>query len=245
MANVSVFFCEPTGQIRGWLRRYVGASKCEHPENHGYHDANALIFAKADQAFEASEEIFALFPKYDPRWPRKCACGFVFEPHHTWQYSTRKLYRRADTGELFVLRPPRGAEAPLGAMWDANWYQEEPSPDRRVGPDGMSLHVMTPRGPWCVDARARNCDSPCFWCQVPFFLHQSATCRNPGDGKNAWTIGQYVDSQPHYCWVRHGDPRTERIHVDKNGVTCKAGSGSISKEDYHGFLHFGKLTGCP
>jgi hypothetical protein len=46
----------------------------------------------------------------------------------------------------------------------------------------------------------------------------------------------------HYCWVRHGDPRTGNVHVDKNGRTCAAGAGSIAIGSYHGFLQNGYLT---
>jgi hypothetical protein len=52
------------------------------------------------------------------------------------------------------------------------------------------------------------------------------------------------DDHVHKCWVRHGDPRTGNIHVDKNGVTCSAGAGSIISGSYHGFLHNGELTSC-
>lgn len=38
----------------------------------------------------------------------------------------------------------------------------------------------------------------------------------------------------HHCWIRHGDPPD--LVVDKNGVTCSAGAGSILAGDYHGFL---------
>jgi hypothetical protein len=44
----------------------------------------------------------------------------------------------------------------------------------------------------------------------------------------------------HKCWVRHGEPPT--LTVDKNGLTCSAGAGSISAGDYHGFLVNGVLT---
>lgn len=46
----------------------------------------------------------------------------------------------------------------------------------------------------------------------------------------------------HKCWVRHGDPRTEPVTVDKRGRTCAAGAGSIQAGSYHGFLRDGKLT---
>jgi len=48
------------------------------------------------------------------------------------------------------------------------------------------------------------------------------------------------DDKAHRCWVRHGEP--PNITVDKNGLTCSAGAGSIQAGDYHGFLQNGSLT---
>lgn len=48
------------------------------------------------------------------------------------------------------------------------------------------------------------------------------------------------DDRLHRCWVRHGDPPA--VHVDKDGLTCSAGGGSIAVEGYHGFLHHGAFT---
>ena len=45
----------------------------------------------------------------------------------------------------------------------------------------------------------------------------------------------------HKCWVRHGRPEDGTLHVDKNGVTCSAGAGSIATGKWHGFLHNGFL----
>lgn len=51
------------------------------------------------------------------------------------------------------------------------------------------------------------------------------------------------DDRLHRCWVRHGDPAVPgSIHVDKAGLTCQAGAGSILSGSYHGFLHHGALT---
>lgn len=44
----------------------------------------------------------------------------------------------------------------------------------------------------------------------------------------------------HRCWVCHGEP--PNITVDKQGVTCAAGAGSILAGDYHGFLRNGEFT---
>lgn len=44
----------------------------------------------------------------------------------------------------------------------------------------------------------------------------------------------------HRCWVRHGEPPD--LTVDKNGLTCPAGAGSIQSGDWHGFLRGGYLV---
>lgn len=48
--------------------------------------------------------------------------------------------------------------------------------------------------------------------------------------------------RPHQCWIRHGDPRTGPVTVDKQGDTCHAGAGSILIGGYHGFLRNGALV---
>lgn len=49
------------------------------------------------------------------------------------------------------------------------------------------------------------------------------------------------EDRKHRCWVRHGEPETSPVNVDKRGHTCKAGQGSIKMGDYHGFLRNGYL----
>ena len=49
------------------------------------------------------------------------------------------------------------------------------------------------------------------------------------------------DESTHHCWVRHGRPEDGTLHVDKNGLTCDAGAGSIDTGTWHGFLHNGEL----
>ncbi len=43
----------------------------------------------------------------------------------------------------------------------------------------------------------------------------------------------------HRCWVRHGKPPL--VTVDKKGVSCNAGAGSILMPEWHGFLTNGEL----
>ncbi len=131
-----------------------------------------------------------------------------------------KLYRRSDTGELVTL-----GDAPVGAMWDATWMRRD---DLRTGPDGITLVVRTPGGDWLVDAECNNCTRT-----------QWGPKEIDGQRYEKVWLGR-----THYCWIRHGDPRTGTIHVDKNGDTCSAGAGSILQGTYHGFLHNGELVPC-
>jgi hypothetical protein len=80
------------------------------------------------------------------------------------------------------------------------------------GPDGRSLVVILPNGHG--------------WC----IDHQANNCTIPED----------VAQKQHHCWIRHGEP--PNITVDKNGITCQAGAGSILTPKWHGFLRNGYLV---
>jgi hypothetical protein len=61
-----------------------------------------------------------------------------------------------------------------------------------------------------------------------------------------WTIdgrasncGKPADFE-HRCWIRHGEPPA--ITVDKQGLTCEAGAGSIQTGSWHGYLRDGQLV---
>lgn len=70
---------------------------------------------------------------------------------------------------------------------------------------------------------------------------RSLMVKCPGGGE--WNIDSRAsnctmpDDSEHRCWVRHGEPPA--ITVDKNGLTCAAGAGSIQAGGYHGFLRGG------
>lgn len=49
-----------------------------------------------------------------------------------------------------------------------------------------------------------------------------------------------LDDRLHRCWIRHGE--VPNITVDKNGLTCAAGAGSIMLPKWHGFLRNGQLV---
>ena len=56
---------------------------------------------------------------------------------------------------------------------------------------------------------------------------QCSNCTMPNDTK-------------HKCWVRHGVP--PMVSVDKKGLTCAAGAGSIQTRTWHGYLEDGELV---
>lgn len=70
-------------------------------------------------------------------------------------------------------------------------------------------------------------------------------CRLPGP--HTWMIDGRAsnctmpDDREHRCWIRHGTVG-DKLTVDKAGLTCAAGAGSILVEGYHGFLQNGELT---
>lgn len=82
------------------------------------------------------------------------------------------------------------------------------------GSDGVSLHVIVPDDP------ATGTKHP--WCV-------------DGRASNCDMKSDFV----HKCWVRHGVPPD--VTVDKCGVTCGAGAGSIQTSGWHGFLVGGWL----
>lgn len=108
-------------------------------------------------------------------------------------------------------------QAPVGAMWFAPWYDEIFKPQLE-----HVLIVKTPGGDWIVDSEANNCTMP-----------------NRGADGVARLARKQED---HHCWIIQGE--VPDITVDKNGVTCGAGAGSIGQENYHGFLQGGYLVEC-
>lgn len=151
--------------------------------------------------------------------PVKC---FWVEP--VVEAGQSRKWKRADTGEIIDENHHR---LPVGAMWNATWLADHE--DYR-GPDGKSICVITPGGEWMIDGRASNCNSPCKNCGVAYKDHLD----------NDLAGHYYEDSRPHKCWIRHGIP--PNLTVNKVGITCGAGAGSIIRGDYHGYLINGSLT---
>lgn len=81
---------------------------------------------------------------------------------------------------------------------------------------------------------------------IPFWKGPDGKCLTVMTPGGEWMIDSRASNctlpndDRHKCWVRHGVP--PNITVDKNGLTCSAGAGSIQCGKYHGFLRNGELT---
>jgi hypothetical protein len=235
---IKVFWLEPVLRDRFTLRRFTGNPRDGRPGcstkvaggvavEWAFHDAEVVIGEGPRDAADPWDGAVDHEPPHDdPRWPTHCACGYAFVEADRWHAHRSHLYQAMQgphAGQCFTLQ-----DAPIGAMWDASWLRREECPSANnvhVGPDGLCLIVKTPGGDWAVDAQCSNCTRP---------------QELPVEGKPGWT--RFV--RTHWCWVRHGDPRTGEVHVDKVGDTCAAGAGSILTGRYHGFLHHGHLVPC-
>jgi hypothetical protein len=238
MSRLKTFWCERLDEELQFLRRYRDSSLDHCPAHEGeysYHQAMQFYRKMATKTSEKDayghshiiSDDKTMPKRNDPLWPTKCdKCDFIFEASDHWQIHSEQLYRRVETGEVCSIR-----DIPPGGMWDAWWM-----PDRWKGADGMCLMVKLPNGrEWMIDSVASNCDSPCVHCGTSYNDHS-----NRNQGNTVPTCPGYKDSRPeHKCWVRHGV--VPEITVDKNGISCGAGAGSISSGGYHGFLRAGYL----
>lgn len=221
--EIKCFWMTRTPWERVYLRRFKSQHEARpdgtvitHPEcplPWKYHNARVLV---ADRREIALGE-FPTPALDDPRWPVQCDCGYKFVETDTWQVFTEQLYMTPEA-DIYSLD-----SAPAGAMWDAEWLHDH---DFMTGPDGISLHVKLPDGHyWCVDQEAKNCTNSQWGPKVI-------------DGVRYEKVWQ---GRTHYCWSRHGDPRTGKVHVDKVGSGCAAGAGSVDTGKWHGFLDHGYL----
>lgn len=251
MAGTRCFMLEPTAMGMVTLRRYrsdppASSEKSPCPGRYGYHNASSGIVEIRDATFgrlathgtdrrRYAEKLEGAMPDFrggswvhcgveqglvgrdDPRWPRKCdSCDYEFGPADPWQVNEDLLYRRTDIAP--TMEQPdlmRLREAPPGAMWFAWWLDGW---RHQVG--DFPLVVRLPDGhDWMPDKMATNCT------------------KRKGEGGD----GSDPDFRNHFCWVIHGTP--PGLTVDKNGVTCAAGAGSIaSPGGWHGFLERGQLV---
>lgn len=155
-SKLTCFWLEPTDLVEVSFRRFRSssdhhcpASRAPYPGHHpvvwGYHSESVVIEA-AIKRFRPHDgnETPSDKQKADPRWPKKCACGYEFADTDYWQHSMHTLYMASNDYGLCTLH-----SAPAGAMYDAHWFD-------RKGPDGKSIVLKTPEGDWWIDGPANN-----------------------------------------------------------------------------------------
>lgn len=124
--------------------------------------------------------------------------------------------------------------------WDLLLYRRTDTNELRVLHQNASVPYDAPSAEpgACWDA---------WW--MPFSRGDDGIClmvRCPGG--HDWMVDSRAsncglpDDKVHKCWIRHGDPRECHVTVDKNGITCNAGAGSIGTPNWHGFLRDGQLV---
>lgn len=156
MERVPCFFLTPTGEARVDLRRFSPTSTRPCTVK-GAWGCDATTKGVATVALDGRPPRDAddaeRYPHDDPRYPTHCeACKQPFAPTDSYQVREEALYARSDGGEPTTLK-----EAPIGAMWDAEWLHDLTG-SFHVGEDGYCLTVRLPNGHhWTIDSRASNC----------------------------------------------------------------------------------------
>lgn len=222
---VKCFLLTLTNQSRRTLRCFSSTNSGKTcPGPFGYHNAVAFLDTVASESADDVGRRAEPSERATLAWPTKCDhCDYRFTDDDESQIDSDHLWTRGETGETTTIR-----DAGPGAIYDATWFHGQAE---WCGPDGRSLVAVCPNGAsWHIDGRAHNCDSPCLKCSRPYSVHYN------NDPQQC----AYEDSRPHKCWVRHGEP--PMLTVDKAGLTCGAGAGSIQAGDYHGFLQNGEFT---
>lgn len=241
-------FLEPIG-VRASLRIYWGgtaeyvdgkepADPCPNAYGKGHPGIHNAQVHLLDSPVLNDWEVGGSIAEYaEERWPTKCDhCGKVAPPQTVLRRCCthkdctamrpvvmRQIFRRTlyqtQVGDKMVVRD----EMEPGDMYYADWFSCVPEP-------GGCHHGWS------------NCDGKHLIVILPSPHH------HPWDVDGRASNCTLKDDTTHRCWVRHGDPRTEAVHVDKavpghlSGTTCSAGAGSIQADGWHGFLHHGKIT---
>lgn len=172
MAEIQCFWLEDTGNKGLGLRRFTLSDEklcAASPGGKGGHDSWYQVCGPNGLHYSPPEGVQGVIDGHDlakygqeflgrPEWPTHCRCGYAFAEDDRRQVWFDTVYRRSDTHRLVMLR-----DAPVGAMWHAQWYRElaersqeagQTKPTFCVHPDGRCLMVRTPGGDWCVDQRS-------------------------------------------------------------------------------------------
>lgn len=190
------------------------------------------------------------------RWPEKgrCSCGKEWGPWSTFHIGELDEPLRTDDDEY----ERASSEIVTVVDDDPRWPTHCTCGYAFVDDDGRSVdtHRLYSGSPDGKLYTLRDAPAGAMW--DAWWMRRGGYRRTGPDGLflivrtpgGDWSVDDRAsnctmpDDDVHRCWVRHGDPRTGIVHVDKNGNTCGAGAGSILCGSYHGFLHNGELAAC-
>jgi hypothetical protein len=216
--TVTCFWLEPTDLTQVGLRRYRSSgsepkNECPREGGWGYHGA-LVILGQAPVVWSDTR------PEGHSHWFRESddrygVAGFAYPGRDDPRWPSR-----CECGYEFT-------DDDAWQEWEDRLYRRSDTGELvtlRDAPDG----AMWDAGwyPWKgPDGRSlvMKCPGGSDWT----IDGRASNCTLPGDNE-------------HRCWVRHGD--VPQITVDKNGLTCAAGAGSIQAGNYHGFLRNGVFT---
>lgn len=213
MSGVQTFWLERTDQVAVGLRRYTAGSG-GFTCAEGHH--SALVYTGVEQATFTEdgylEQREAPSDLNDPAWPSSCDRCGLEFEMHGLHH---QLWQ-----ELLYRRTDTGELRVL--------HQEAAAPDAPSAEPGACWDA------WWLPVAYRGPDGIALMVRCPDGHDWTVDSRSSNCGS--------PDDDVHQCWVRHGDPRECHVTVDKNGLTCSAGAGSIATPGWHGFLRDGVLA---
>lgn len=173
------------------------------------------------------------------------------EPDRDGHPERRFDLARVDTGEILLTDVEYfSGGVPVGAMWFQSFQQEKRPPKGPQDYDGYTeaelanIRDSVAKHPeWYGGGADPASGLPN---RRPSFVFEDGPCLTVMTPGGVWRIDSRASNcgspydYEHRCWVRHGEPPA--VTVDKEGVTCVAGAGSIQCGDFHGFLRDGALT---
>lgn len=212
--GIKCFYLEPIGRARLSLRRYVSGSNDCRGGQLPYHNASAPLF-DVDYRKAPTQRGWA-YEHDGPTKPEQVST------EHTWPERCPCGYVFSDADERQVF-----CEALYRRTDNGEFVTLRSAPPGAMW-DAEWMHDCK-GGHWLGGP---NADGRFLVVKLPtghdwLVDARASNCTMPND-------------DTHRCWVRHGEP--PNVTVDKSGVTCAAGAGSIQVPGWHGFLRNGELV---
>lgn len=217
------FWCEPTGLVRVSLRRFTFG-----------------VYPETDDGNKADHVACPAMRVDDRGYQQGHGCSLVILESAPRRMSDDGYYLPWPVDEFREDQWPTTCEA-CGEACADGWYRQA-NQDEWYRADGV--------GQWTQRDLPVGAMFDASWLRKgPDGIGLMVVCP-PGGLGDHWAVDARAsncglsDDDDHYCWCRHGNPRSEPVTVDKECVTCVAGAGSIQTGSWHGFLRSGQLVEC-